>query len=194
MKIEISAKKKNLRKILSLNRENIKKKTKKIFNLKLFNKLINKLDFDQIKVVASFISIKSEISTTELNNHIMELKKIICFPKIQEGNDELLFLSLDSDESLSLGKFNIFEPKNLNNEVEPDLFFVPCLGFDTNGNRIGYGGGFYDKTFASLRQKNFNFNAVGYAFDDQIVKELPTDDFDFKLDYVLTEKQLYSFK
>ena len=76
MKIEISAKKKNLRKILSLNRENIKKKTKKIFNLKLFNKLINKLDFDQVKVVASFISIKSEISTTELNNHIMELKKI----------------------------------------------------------------------------------------------------------------------
>jgi len=71
---------------------------------------------------------------------------------------------------------------------------VPCLGFDTNGHRIGYGGGFYDKTFASLRQKNFNFNAVGYAFDDQIVKELPTDDFDFKLDYVLTEKQLYSFK
>ena len=79
MKIEIAAKKKNLRKILSLNRENIKKKTKKIFNLKLFNKLINKLDFDQIKVVASFISIKSEISTTELNNHIMELNKIICF-------------------------------------------------------------------------------------------------------------------
>ena len=194
MKIEISAKKKKLRKILSSNRENIKKKTKKIFNLKLFNKLINKLDFDQIKVVASFISIKSEISTTELNNHIMELKKIICFPKIQEGNDQLLFLSLGSNESLSLGKFNIFEPKNLNNKVVPDLFFVPCLGFDINGNRIGYGGGFYDKTFASLREKKINFNAVGYAFDDQIVKELPADDFDFKLDYVLTEKQLYSFK
>ena len=194
MKIEISTKKKKLRKVLSLNRENIKKKTKKFFNVKLFNKLIKELDFEKIKVVASFISIKSEISTTELNNHIIELKKIICFPKIQEKNDKLLFLSLDSNEILSLGKFNIFEPKNLNNEVVPELFFVPCLGFDNRGNRIGYGGGFYDKTFANLKQRNFKFNAVGYAFDDQIVKEIPADNFDFKLDYVLTEKQLYSFK
>ena len=194
MKTKISNKKEELRKILSKNRQAIKKKIKNAFKVKLFNKLIEQLDLKKINIVASFISIKSEISTDELNKHIIKLNKTLCFPKIERENEELSFLSLNKGEQMSLGKYNIPEPGNLNTKLSPQLFFVPCLGFDLKGNRIGYGGGYYDKTFAYLKKKNFNFNTVGYAFDKQIVSEIPTDDFDYKLDYVLTEKQLYSFK
>ena len=80
MKIDISKKKKELRKILSQNREIIKKNNKDIFNIKLFNNLIEKLNFEKINKVASFISTKSEISTNKLNNHIKKLDKTLCFP------------------------------------------------------------------------------------------------------------------
>ena len=73
------------------------------------------------------------------------------------------------------------------------IFFVPCLGFDLKGYRIGYGGGFYDKTFEKLKKLNLSFNTVGFAFDDQKQNTLPREVFDYKLDFVLTEKQLYKF-
>ena len=92
-----------------------------------------------------------------------------------------------------MGKFNIPEPTNNNNEIIPQLFFVPCLGFDLEGFRIGYGGGFYDKTFANLKKLNLAFHTVGFAYDDQKQNKLPVEKFDYKLDFVLTEKQLYTF-
>ena len=82
---------------------------------------------------------------------------------------------------------------NDKNDVIPQLFFVPCLGFDLKGFRLGYGGGFYDRTFANLKKLNFNFYSVGFAFDDQKQEKLPTEIFDYKLDFVLTEKELYKF-
>ena len=80
-----------------------------------------------------------------------------------------------------------------NYEIIPQLFFVPCLGFDLEGFRIGYGGGFYDKTFAKLKKLNLAFYTVGFAYDDQKQNKLPVEKFDYKLDFVLTEKQLYTF-
>ena len=95
--------------------------------------------------------------------------------------------------TFKLGKFNIPEPVEDKNDVIPQLFFVPCLGFDLQGFRLGYGGGFYDRTFANLKKLNFNFYSVGFAFDDQKQEKLPKEIFDYKLDFVLTEKELYKF-
>ena len=92
-----------------------------------------------------------------------------------------------------MGKFNIPEPKDDNKEIIPQLFFVPCLGFDLKGYRIGYGGGFYYKTFEKFKKLNLLFSTVGFAYDDQKQNELPIEKFDYKLDFVFTEKQLYTF-
>jgi len=83
------------------------------------------------------------------------------------------------------------EPSKFSNLVLPELFFVPCLGFDHKGYRIGYGGGYYDKTFAYLKNNNMTFISVGFAFEEQKITEVPIDKFDYRLDYILTEKQLY---
>ena len=112
---------------------------------------------------------------------------------IEKNLETLTFKTTNSHKNFKIGKFNIPEPTNDNNEIIPQLFFVPCLGFDLKGYRIGYGGGFYDKTFEKLKKLNLLFYTVGFAYDDQKQNELPIEKFDYKLDFVLTEKQLYTF-
>ena len=192
MSEEISLKK-DLRKILSQKRDFIKKNSTLDFNLQEFNKLLKYIKFDDINYVASFISIRSEISTTQLNERLNELNKTLLLPVIENDSHELIFKKYDSKKKLKLGKFNIPEPAKENEIIKPQLFFVPCLGFDLSGFRLGYGGGFYDKTFAKYKKLNHKFYTIGFAFDDQKQSLIPKEEFDYKLDFVLTEKQLYTF-
>ena len=190
---EIITQKKNLRKILSKKREKIKKNSKIEFNVDLFNNLLRCIDFDKIQNIASFNSIRSEISTVQLNNKIFELNRTLSFPVIKNNSKELIFKKVNLNEDFHIGKYDIPEPSHDKEEILPELFFVPCLGFDSYGYRIGYGGGFYDRTFAKLKKLNINFYSVGFAFDQQKEKVIPRETFDYKLDFVLTEKQLYTF-
>ena len=189
----ISLKKKNLRKILVQKRYSIKKNSKLEFSLKQFNKLVKYINFDKINYVASFISIRSEISTTQLNERILGLRKNLLFPVIEKDSDELVFKKYNTNKALKPGKFSIPEPAHDSETITPQLLFVPCLGFDLKGYRIGYGGGFYDKTFAKYKKLKHKFYSIGFAFDDQKQSIIPKEDFDYKLDFVLTEKQLYVF-
>ncbi len=190
---ELISQKIQLRKNLTHQRDLIKKNSIIEFNDNVFNKLQSFIDFKKIENVASFISIRSEISTDDLNKKILELNKTLLLPVIKKNLDELVFKKYNLDSKFKIGKFNIPEPESDSEELIPQLFFVPCLGFDLNGFRLGYGGGFYDKTFAKLKNLNLKFYAIGYAFDKQKQVKIPTESFDFKLDFVLTEKQLYKF-
>ena len=190
---EILNQKKNLRKILTEKRNLIKKNTNLDFNIDAFNQLTEQIKFNAVDCIGSFMSIRSEISTKQLNKTILEMKKKLAFPTIEKNLETLTFKTTNSLKSFKMGKFNIPEPTNNNNEIIPQLFFVPCLGFDLEGFRIGYGGGFYDKTFSKLKKLNLVFNTVGFAYDDQKQNKLPVEKFDYKLDFVLTEKQLYTF-
>ena len=189
--IDIISQKNNLRKQLSKKRNLIKKNSLVEFNPEAFSKLIKLINFDEIQYVGSFISIRSEISTNQLNENIIKLQKVLAFPIIKKNSKELLFKKIKINQNLKQGMFNIPEPPNENEEILPQLFFVPCLGFDLNGYRLGYGGGYYDKTFSKLNQLNHKFYTVGYAFDNQKQNKIPRESFDYKLDFVLTEKELY---
>jgi len=190
---EILNQKNNLRKILTEKRNLIKKNSNLEFNIDAFNQLTEQIKFNAVDCIGSFMSIRSEISTKQLNTTILEMKKKLAFPTIEKNLETLTFKTTNSHKSFKMGKFNIPEPTNNNNEIIPQLFFVPCLGFDLEGFRIGYGGGFYDKTFAKLKQLNLVFYTVCCAYDDQKQNKLPVEKFDYKLDFVLTEKQLYTF-
>ena len=128
-----------------------------------------------------------------LNFPILNLEKNLLLPCIKKNKDFLVFKKYEKNFKLRMGKFNIPEPNHLSDEIKPELFFVPCLGFDLNGYRIGYGGGYYDKTLSKLVSENHKFYSVGYAFDDQKQVKIPIEKFDHKLDFVLTEKELYTF-
>ena len=164
------------------------------FTLNLFNELFEKINFQEINIVSSFISIKSEINTKELNNLIFTKNKILCLPVIEKKNSHLIFKQFKSEENFVKGYMNISEPQNNNKILNPELIFVPCLAFDNKGNRLGYGGGYFDKTFAYLNKINHRFISVAYAYEEQKLDYIPIDKFDFKVDYVITEKNLYSFQ
>ena len=190
---EIVKKKKDLRKKLTEKRNLIKKNETLEFNIDAFYKLTEKIELNKVDYVGSFMSIRSEISTNKLNKAILDMKKKLAFPTIEKNSETLIFKTSNSDKNFKLGKFNIPEPTNDNKEIIPQLFFVPCLGFDLRGFRIGYGGGFYDKTFENLKKLNLVFYTVGFAYDEQKQNKLPVEKLDYKLDFVLTEKQLYTF-
>ena len=190
---EIVKKKIDLRKKLNKRRNLIKRNATLEFNIDAFYKLFEKIELNKVDCFGSFMSIRSEISTNKLNEEIIGMNKKLAFPTIENNAETLIFKTTNSDKSFKLGKFDIPEPINDNKEIIPQLFFVPCLGFDLKGYRIGYGGGFYDKTFEKLKKLNLLFYTVGFAYDEQKQNKLPVEKFDYKLDFVLTEKQLYTF-
>ena len=193
MKINIIDQKKNLRIKQSIIRKNLFNKIKNSFNIKIFDEFFKKINLENIRVVSSFKSINSEISTEDLNSLMLKKNKILCLPVITDKESPLTFRKFNNNKELIEGYMNIKEPPVQNEILNPDLIFVPCLAFDNNGFRLGYGGGYYDKTLSQYKKNNINFISVGFAFDDQKVNNVPTDKFDIKLDYVITEKKIYSF-
>ena len=71
---------------------------------------------------------------------------------------------------------------------------MPLLAFDDKGFRLGYGGGYYDRTLEKLRNENPELFAIGIAYDDQKLDSVPTESYDQPLDMVITEKTTYRFK
>ena len=92
-------------------------------------------------------------------------------------------------EPLARAVWGIREPATDAPEVEPDVILVPLLAFDRRGHRLGYGGGYYDRTIARLRAKR-GAVAIGLAFSIQEVPAVPTSDRDVRLDLVLTERDI----
>ena len=189
----IESKKKIQRLSSSKKREFIKKNNlnaqyklpKQISDIKIFN---------TAKIVASFISIKTEVPLNILNRFLEISQKIICLPVIKEDFDYLVFREFNKNTALKEGKFKILEPVDSNRELLPDLVLVPCLAFDQFGYRLGYGGGYYDRTFARFKDIEHSFISVAIAFDDQRVESVVHDKYDKKIDYILTEKSIYKIR
>ena len=186
-------KKKEFRKKQIIIRKKLFSNINKVFDEYLFEELFKKINFETTNIVSSFISINTEICTSELNNYLLKKNKKLCLPTILKKDYHLVFRNFINNDDLIEGFMKIKEPPNNSEIVIPELIFVPCLAFDNFGFRLGYGGGYYDRTFSFLKNNKRKFISVGYAFDGQKVTEVPKDKFDIKLDYVITEKKIYSF-
>ena len=91
------------------------------------------------------------------------------------------------------GAFGISEPSATAAEVVPDIVLVPLVAFDRAGHRIGYGAGYYDRTLEALRRHK-TLVAIGLAFTVQEIPQVPALPHDVRLDYVLTETDLFDFR
>ncbi len=189
----VALEKKKQRHLSSVKRVLLNKKIKLSYSF--FKHTLNDNQFfKQSQIIASFISIKTEISTELLNSLVRNENKILCLPVISSHQKKpLIFREFSSEDELLDGKYGVKEPRN-NKAVLPDIIFTPCLAYDELGFRLGYGGGYYDRTISYLKSSNHKFLCIGFAFDEQKVKNVVKDNFDQKLDYVLTEKQLYKIK
>ena len=91
---------------------------------------------------------------------------------------------------MKVNQYGIPEPVSLKIKW-PDILLVPLLAYDTNLNRIGYGGGFYDRYIARIKRKK-NITTIGLAYSFQKVKEIPNNRHDMKLDFIITENVVLS--
>jgi 5-formyltetrahydrofolate cyclo-ligase len=136
--------------------------------------------------VSLFISVKGEIDTAPLADALAALGVSLCLPVIAAKGQPLVFRDWRPGDPLDDRPFGLKEPPPTAAEVEPDLLFVPLAAFDGAGRRVGYGGGFYDRTLEKLRARRATL-AVGLAFGAQEVEHVPTEAWDQPLDGLLTE-------
>jgi 5-formyltetrahydrofolate cyclo-ligase len=147
--------------------------------------------------IAFYIANDGEIDPRLLMEHARLLGKNIYLPVLSPQENSLYFAPFDADSQLELNRFNIPEPvchpSAWKTAEQLDLIFLPLVAFDIHGNRMGMGGGFYDRTLAFLQQENLSKKPilVGLAHEIQKVEQLLTQNWDIPLDYIITEKQLY---
>ena len=97
-------------------------------------------------------------------------------------------------EPLYVNKFGILEPNNSKKEVIPDLIMVPLVAFDKDLNRIGYGKGYYDRCLKKINKIKKSTIFLGVAYSFQKCRRIPINKYDFKLDYIFTERGIISSK
>ncbi len=113
----------------------------------------------------------------------------LALPVMQGAGKALKFRRWRPGDPLRPAAFGTHEPLPRQPEVEPDVLLVPLLAFDRRGYRLGYGGGFYDRTLAALRARR-SVLAVGLAYSGQEVAAVPCDGHDQALDFVATEREI----
>ena len=145
---------------------------------------INK-KYKNIKVIGGYIPINYEYNCLNLLKYLETSKYTICLPIIKK-NFQMDFYKYSFNEPLKINKLGIAEPKKIKNKLIPDLIFVPLVGYDNNLNRLGYGGGFYDRFFEK-NSKLKKIIKIGLAFSFQKIKKLKTNKFDKKLDRIITD-------
>ena len=106
-------------------------------------------------------------------------------------NNEMHFHEWEKNNVLEINKFGMLEPAMLSNHVIPDIMLVPLLAYDNLNNRLGYGGGFYDRYLNKYLKSNNNILTIGIAFSFQKYHKLPVSIEDVKLNYILTEKGIF---
>lgn len=146
------------------------------------------------QTVAVFLSFDGELDTRPLIDQLWRAGKRVYLPVLHPfspGN--LLFLHYHPSSDLVVNRLNIREPKLDVRDVLPlsqlDVLVTPLVAFDAAGQRLGMGGGFYDRTLQNWRQHRLQ--PVGYAHDCQQVDALPTEQWDIPLPAVITPSKTW---
>lgn len=156
--------------------------------------------FQCADMIFCYVAFREEVDTEELIHTALKMGKTVAVPKVH-GENQMNFYKIHSLTELMPGYQGIMEPKTENpeqwkiNEIKPGLadagaktgkravMLLPGAAFDKAGNRIGYGGGFYD----TYLQKYPCFYKIGLAFSVQCVKEIPAENHDIRVDLIMTE-------
>lgn len=147
--------------------------------------------------IACYLARNEEFDCSPIIQAIWQAKKNCYLPTLSlEKDGHLNFVSYAPDDVLKLNRYHILEPDH--GEIFPadklDLVLLPLVGFDLQGNRLGAGGGYYDRTFAFTRDHaDKKPLLIGLAYSFQQVHQLPFDDWDVRMHGVLTEKEFILF-
>ncbi len=170
---------------------------KKILKIRKKNNKINiQIDFDQIikilkkekitkKSIGGYYPVNFEVDDLKLLRNFEKKNFDISLPVIKK-NFQMDFYEWSFSNILKINKFGIPEPE-IKNIVYPDIILVPLVAFDRDLNRLGYGGGYYDRLIEKLSKKK-KIMKIGLALSVQEIDKVPVSIYDQKLDYIVTNK------
>jgi 5-formyltetrahydrofolate cyclo-ligase len=144
--------------------------------------------FQAAQCVACYVSVQNEVDTRRFIEYALGVGKQVCVP-VTQGRGVMGFQEILSLDNLQSARFGLLEPeRDVGLMVEPDdldLVIVPGVAFDRRGNRLGFGGGYYDRFF-----ERCNATRVGLAYAFQVVDDIPAEDHDVKIDWLVTEDEV----
>ncbi|WP_417493091.1 5-formyltetrahydrofolate cyclo-ligase [Maricaulis sp.] len=139
-------------------------------------------------VVSAYWPLPGEIDPRPLMAALEARGACLALPVVIGPGHPLKFREWRAGDPLQRRAFGLMEPQETAPELVPDVLLVPLLAVDPDGNRLGFGKGYYDRTLAGLRAKGAPL-AIGLAYEAQMVAAVPVDEFDQPLEWVLTEKR-----
>jgi 5-formyltetrahydrofolate cyclo-ligase len=159
-------------------------------NIKIdFNKIIDLLRKEKItkRYIGGYYPINFEVDDLDILKKFERLKFNISLPVIKK-NFNMNFYKWSFNEPLKINKYGIPQPysKIL---VYPDILLIPLVAFDDDRNRLGYGGGYYDRLIEKLTKKK-KILKIGLALSVQRINKVPINKYDQKLDYIVTNKYI----
>ena len=169
-------------KIIKLRKENYSKDLR--IDFRSIIKILKKRK-QKNKIIGGYYPYNHEVNVVPLLEKFEKSNYIISLPKIGK-NSNMNFFVWSTNDPLNINEYGIPEPIT-NRMIFPDVLLVPLVAYDKNFNRVGYGGGFYDRYIKRIK-KIKNILTIGLAFSYQKVKKIPIEKNDIKIDFIITEK------
>lgn len=156
--------------------------------------------FDVFGTVMCYMDFNNEVKTGEIINLFLSKGKRVAIPAVEKygktAKSRIVAYQINSlEEEMQKGAYGILEPvKDISRVVDPkefELVLVPGVAFDRNGNRIGFGAGYYDKFLCKTRKDCVK---AGLAYEYQVLDSIPAEKHDILMDYIITEKGIVKGK
>ena len=181
--------KKLLRKEMRTRRKSLTEIERETFSNIIVEKFLTQDVYKNSEIIMAYVSMAEEVQLQKIFVDAFNRKKILATPLII-GKGEMLAVEVPNFDALEVGDFGILTVrKDLRKFIDPEKIncvIVPGAAFDLNCNRLGLGGGYYDK----FLPRAVNAKKIALAYDFQIVDTIPTEPHDFKVDIIITEKRI----
>lgn len=172
--------KKKIRQIIKNKRLLLSQEEIKHYSINAFKKIIELEEWDKSKCIMSYLSFKGELDPDFINKEALLEGKTLLLPKINSDTKNMKAIKIENLEQTKLNDYGIEEPTG-NLELNPDLVILPSIALDREGNRIGHGGGFYDRYLEKRKVKK-----IGIIYDFQLLEQIEKNPHDIPVDIIIS--------
>ena len=181
----------SIRKEILRKRDDIPKEVKSVKDSLIKQSLFSQHEFVNAKSILFYASFRSEVETLSMIKESLGMGKRVILPKVDKAKHVLILSEIKGIEDLTPGYMGIPEP-NLHDErpvnlEDIDLVIIPGAAFDHSGNRLGYGGGYYDILLSESKKK---IPVTALAYEEQVIDKIPSEKHDVKVNMIITDNRI----
>jgi 5-formyltetrahydrofolate cyclo-ligase len=182
--------KSELRKELLSKRNNIPPVVRMAKNKMVLERMLSLDEFRNAGIIFFFASFRTEVDTAEMIKSSLSSGKRVLLPKVDKDSHELQLYEIRDFSELAPGYMGIPEPTFQGRQMsinDADIVIIPGAGYDASGNRIGYGGGYYDRLLSGLQK---DIPVIAPAYEEQIVDSIPSEPHDIRVHMIVTDRRV----